>query len=222
MQELAAFGGVVKSGTCARMLMYLSAQVYCRRVDDRQDGLWPGPAWVSISSPEGGGTSMRIVRRGGRWVVDAVYVHGPEVTASVLQNVPVGKFDLVMNLVTLIFRGEETVIKYGGQEYPFLIPDEGEEPSLGLLREQAEGAPRELAIAGPARSREPLTRPDGSDPEEFYARVADAYREFAPQVRYPAIKMAEEADVPVTTVHRWIREARRRGKLPAGRKGKVG
>jgi hypothetical protein len=34
--------------------------------------------------------------------------------------------------------------------------------------------------------------------------------------------LAEESDVPVGTVHRWILEARRRGFLPSARQGRVG
>jgi hypothetical protein len=194
--------------------------------DGEEDG-WGGPAWISIASPEGGGTSMRIIRRGGRWVVDGVYVHGPEITASALKAIPVGRLDLVTNLMTkgtLYIYERETVMKLGDNAYPFYPLRDGvvEEPSLAMLREQARGAPRELRIPGPASDRGRLTRPDRSDPDKFYDRVAEAYREYAAQSRSPATKMAEEANVPVTTVHRWIREARRRGYLPAGRAGKAG
>jgi hypothetical protein len=87
----------------------------------------------------------------------------------------------------------------------------------------AADAPEHYDIpAGAPRQR--ITRPDRADPEQqqqFYRRVAMAYRQYA-QVRPPAPAIAEEAGVPVTTVHRWVREARRRGYLPPGRQGKVG
>jgi hypothetical protein len=77
-------------------------------------------------------------------------------------------------------------------------------------------------------TREPLTRPDGSDPDAFYQQVAEAYRDVAQTTPKVAKVLAEEASaatgtkVPVGTVHRWILEARRRGFLPAARQGRAG
>jgi transposase-like protein len=70
--------------------------------------------------------------------------------------------------------------------------------------------------------RAPLTRPDGTDPEGFSRRVAEAYNEAVQATPAPAPALAEEAGVPVVTVHRWIADARRRGALPPGRKGVAG
>jgi hypothetical protein len=71
-------------------------------------------------------------------------------------------------------------------------------------------------------NREPLTRPDGSNPDGFYRRVADAYRDVVQTTPKVAKALADEAGVPVGTVHRWILEARRRGFLPAARQGRAG
>lgn len=70
--------------------------------------------------------------------------------------------------------------------------------------------------------RQPLARPNGSDPDGFSRRVAEAYNEVVFATRRPAVALAEEAGVPVTTVHRWIREARRRGYLPPAKRGRAG
>jgi hypothetical protein len=70
--------------------------------------------------------------------------------------------------------------------------------------------------------RKPLTRPDGSDPDAFYRQVADAYREVLQTNRKVAVVLAEEAKVPVGTVHRWVLEARRRGFLLPARQGRAG
>lgn len=85
-------------------------------------------------------------------------------------------------------------------------------PNEGRAREAAhflEKAPR-------------LYRPTGSDPDGFYRAVAAHYRAHAALSGKPAARMAEAAGVPVTTVHRWVREARLRGHLPPGRQGKAG
>jgi hypothetical protein len=72
------------------------------------------------------------------------------------------------------------------------------------------------------RGHEPLARPDGSNPDAFYKQVAEAYRDVLPTTNKVAKVLAEEANVPVGTVHRWILEARRRGFLPSARQGRAG
>jgi hypothetical protein len=70
-----------------------------------------------------------------------------------------------------------------------------------------------------AKLRLPATNPK---PPKFYEEVAWAYRELSAQGNRPAMELAEANGVPVTTVHRWVKEARRRGFLPPGRKGRRG
>lgn len=65
----------------------------------------------------------------------------------------------------------------------------------------------------------PLSRPDGSNPDGFYRQVAEAYRDVLQTTPKVAKALAEEADVPVGTVHRWVMESRRRGFLPPGPPG---
>lgn len=62
----------------------------------------------------------------------------------------------------------------------------------------------------------------GEDPHEFSTRVAVHYRYLASISPHPAKLIAGQAGVPVATVHGWIREARLRGKLPPGHRGKAG
>jgi hypothetical protein len=69
--------------------------------------------------------------------------------------------------------------------------------------------------------RKPLRRPDGKNPDAFYAEVAQAYREYINNSNRPAVFIAEEAGVPVATARRWISEARRRGALPPGEQGRA-
>jgi hypothetical protein len=57
-------------------------------------------------------------------------------------------------------------------------------------------------------------------PDGFYGKVAAAYQRAVTEQQAPAQTIADVNDVPVTTVHRWTREARRRGFLqPARAKG---
>lgn len=203
----------------------------------------PVSLWWSLSRPDGGGMHIKVTAVDfDRWVITDVYVHGQALTATDLQAVPLTRLDLIMNLLGYwrdddrgktgsIMDGDviadvtnELASKAGyGPAVTFHDPEERgtEDPELADLRHLAEDAPPELPDL-PAVERPRLTRPDGTDPDGFAARVAAAYREYAPQTRAPALKIAEEAGVPVATVRSWIREARRRGKLPQGHKGKAG
>lgn len=68
-----------------------------------------------------------------------------------------------------------------------------------------------------------LEVPTGRDHgDEFYEELADRYGVAARWHRGPAGVLAEANGVPVTTVHRWVKEARRRGLLPPGAPGKAG
>lgn len=97
-----------------------------------------------------------------------------------------------------------------------------------LLRSIPVGRIENVANAEPVDAEQfrqqlvPLRRRQGEDPDEFTSRVAFYYRFFAAISSKPAKEMAEHVGAPVSTVHGWIREARMRGKLPPGKKGKAG
>lgn len=92
--------------------------------------------------------------------------------------------------------------------------DDDDGVTLGVLRAQVpERRPR-------SPRRKLLGRPDGGD--GFYERVAAAYRSATETSDTPAVVLAGENDVPVETMRRWIKEARRRGLLEPGRKGRAG
>jgi hypothetical protein len=92
---------------------------------------------------------------------------------------------------------------------------------LDLVADEMTATPAE-ALMRPGAPREPLERPDGTDPEMFYRRVAEAYMDILQRTTAIAPVIAEEADVPVGTARRWIQEARRRGFLAPARRGRAG
>jgi hypothetical protein len=73
--------------------------------------------------------------------------------------------------------------------------------------------------APPVKFEVPSTVPY---PDAFYAAVADAYRFLSLASTRPAVELADANDVPATTSRRWIKEARRRGLLAPGQKGRRG
>jgi hypothetical protein len=66
--------------------------------------------------------------------------------------------------------------------------------------------------------------PDPPRPDSFYEKVGEVYSKLAASgSRRPAQDIAEANGIAnVTTVHRWIREARDRDLLPDGQRGKAG
>jgi hypothetical protein len=74
----------------------------------------------------------------------------------------------------------------------------------------------------PMRSLHEWTELPGKKPDAFYKQVAARYRYYVAHGMAPAKEIAEDSDLPVTTVHRWIREARRRKLLePTSTRGRV-
>jgi hypothetical protein len=177
--------------------------------------------WISMPGPDGAdGLHVRPRERDGRLMITELYLHAAEITPEILRGLSVRRLEAELNAAPRL---------EPGQPYPMgaaVVADfvrstnDDTEPSLADLRSRAREQARQARPKEPDRPR--LTRPDGAAPEGFYPRVAAAYTEYAPQTRAPAKEMAAEAGVPVTTAHRWIREARRRGFLPPARKGKAG
>lgn len=67
-----------------------------------------------------------------------------------------------------------------------------------------------------------LQRPNGLLTDDFLRQLGTAYLELAIEGQAPAPAIARQTGAPVRTVHRWIAEARKRGHLPTGRRGRVG
>lgn len=66
-----------------------------------------------------------------------------------------------------------------------------------------------------------LEVPQGrSRPDSFYKSVAAAFSYMSVVSQRPAQDLADENGVPVTTVHGWVKEARRRGFLASGERSK--
>jgi hypothetical protein len=66
-----------------------------------------------------------------------------------------------------------------------------------------------------AWARLPKITGDGY-PDGFLERVAIAYGELARISDTPTLRLARENDLPPSTAHRWIKEARRRGLVGPG------
>lgn len=186
--------------------------------------------WVSMPHPGGEGTlHLRLQRADDdRFVVNAVYLEGPRMTYDVLRSVQPARLEALFEY----FRAKQADANAAGTSAltaEVLAADcvsvgrSDDNLTLGELRERGKKGTQTFSYGGPGQDiNRPLGRPDGTDPETFYRRVALKYRFTAARSRHPAVVMAEEANVPVNTVRTWIKEARRRKFLPAGERGKAG
>lgn len=162
------------------------------------------PGW---SYDDGTRVLVQAAKEGGRFSVTGLVILGRTVGSATLRAIPIARIESILN-----------------------HPDTAEQlkPSRAQPLTAALGPMlKRTALGGitrfhPPPERELLRRPDGSDPDTFYELVAAAYNEAIRTTPKPAPILAEEAGVPVPTVHRWIAEARRRGFLPPARQGRAG
>jgi hypothetical protein len=80
------------------------------------------------------------------------------------------------------------------------------------------------ATSGPKPQSDTLAPPSSRGySDEFYDHVADVYRAALARDARPVVSIMAEAGVPRSTAARWVKEARRRGRLgPARAPGKAG
>jgi hypothetical protein len=170
--------------------------------------------WVLWSRGTGGTTDGLMVyaqlwaeKEGDRGEIFQLAVSGRNLTTDRLRSIPVAHIQTLANTSTEFSPHIENT------------PQNTMGEAFDKFRQESN---RYIMAKALRKAHKPLTRPDGTNPDAFYRQVADAYRDVAPNNRKVAVVLAEEADVPVGTVHRWILEARRRGFLPSARQGRAG
>ncbi len=160
------------------------------------------------------------VRADGRLETAEVHLEGPpRLTGDTLRNVPLGQMEAWANgreredLIKRITKAEAKV-EQATDRWLTTVGDgeRGMVTLLGITLEQLRRHALRVRV------------PDGSKrPNSFYEKVAELYSTLAASgSRRPAAEIAEANQVPVTTVHRWIKEARARDLLGSGRRGKAG
>ena len=150
------------------------------------------------------------VATGGRLVLTGLRIDGSP-SADLLRAIPVGRIEAAANAqLAGVHDAIDTPPVLNPRARPVAPPvavDAGwetVEPALAVTR----------AVPGSTRTR--------GRPDVFYRQVADVYLDFAQDSPRPACDLADRHGVPVSTAHRWVKEARRRGFLPPGRPGKSG
>jgi hypothetical protein len=157
----------------------------------------------------------------GRLEIDGIEVPptGGPITGEWLRRVPLGRIEAQVNQAPLRDLVLATLAEGSAAVGVRWLTNE---QLLGMMA-TATVIPSKASAAVARRLRLRLQVPDGHRyPDSFYEKVAALYKDLAAQGGRPAAEIAKANRVPVTTVHRWIREARRRKLLPPGRAGKAG
>lgn len=170
--------------------------------------------WASYFSPqvpEGAMVLVRIGRQGKGNVLQIretrlVAVGEGEATSSLLRVIPWERIEAAINhpqhrehLDRLVKPGFVVADDVPGELMAYTIrPEPQKPPKLNLKVEVPEGYRK---------------------PDEFYRQVGELFLALASISSRPAQDIAEANDIKITTVHRWIREAKARGliALPSDR-----
>ncbi|MGW6263404.1 hypothetical protein [Streptomyces sp. NPDC055085] len=184
------------------------------------------PGWAEVAIPDVAPRILiKVAEKDGRWVVANLLVVGEVLDSATLKAIPVARIESLLNTRSV---GAALLMRQMGmtEDRPKWLSSyraEFKQVDDALASYfSSEPQPSAPSATGSPSRREPLTRPDGTDPESFYRKVAEAYNDAVRETSAPAKVLAEEAGVPPATVHRWIAESRRRGFLPPARKGRAG
>lgn len=151
-------------------------------------------------------TLMRASRNGDEWALTGLVILAGDITSTTLKGLKLGLTSASMRF-----------LEGGGK-----LQAEDLRQLTSRIEAAWTAAGGEVLPEWQATARPRLTRPDGTDPDGHARAVAVAYEESWRLGRAPGPTIAAEAGVPVATARGWIREARRRGHLAKGRKGRVG
>jgi hypothetical protein len=163
----------------------------------------PGPGWVVFSDPPELVHAHFTRDERGRWRVDGLYLAGPALDSGVLRRLSIPSWEARANAPEMQEQMERNSREPTAVEYRAAVA-------------------KHYGSVGRGRARLQVPPPPRAKPDVFYKRVADVYRELVGWTNRPAVELAEANGVPVTTAHRWVKEARRRGFLPPGQKGRRG
>jgi len=151
-----------------------------------------------------GGHPLAVVRD--LWVSDA-----SGLGARALRDLPITRIEAAVNQPLHAAAVRARAAPAGAPAEPFPWPT-GVPPAWWRAAPRAREAPP-VVLAVPERQPKP---------DSFYRAVADAFAHLTTTSTRPAAVLAEANGVPVTQVHGWVKEARRRSLLPAGERSRRG
>lgn len=175
-----------------------------------------GPGWARYFSSQLSDSGLIVLVRIGfprsreKWgdrsaplvIREAQFVSGDQLPARLVRKLPIERIHAAVNhpahylhLASAVSHSLFVEVPVGEGDWRSELPIVARPENPELVLDNAKGPQRK--------------------PDEFYERVANAYAWLVAQdTKSPARDLAEKNGVPVTTVHRWVKEARARGFLP--------
>lgn len=194
--------------------------------------------WVQANFPKIDGTIYLLFTKSlnGRLRVSEVHATNWKTPlAEVLRAIPLGRIEAFANSPEVSGVIRERIAEFGSAVdesfsdlWERVIPPTREEfaaenEALGM--DMGPGRwfgylpPRDFStfsVIEPRKDELKLDVPtDRKKPNTFYAEVAATFSRAASASKRPALLLADANGVPVSTIHRWVKEARRRGLLAA-------
>jgi hypothetical protein len=167
-----------------------------------------GGGWATHHTDTGPLVQLRFAERpDGRIGIAEVHVVGAEhVDGTDLRSIPLGRIEATVNRPG----ADRSVREHVHRSGPTYVPSAFAPTELAdVFDTKAVERRPSLRLKIPSSTRKP---------DNFYARVAELYTWLAGPggSRRPAVDIADANGTPVTTVHRWVKEARARGLLVGG------
>jgi hypothetical protein len=141
-----------------------------------------------------------------------VDIKNARVGARMMRDLPLGRIEAAINqpLVYEALSQYVSIPTAASIRFPDELPEPGSDP----------GDPPWWVTPPRSKRRAPrlkLRIPEGpgKKPDEFYRQVADRFTYLGTVSTRPASELAAANEVNVSTIHGWVKEARRRGLMPA-------
>lgn len=171
--------------------------------------------WSAWVKPGGHDVRVQVVEMRDRLVVGAVFIASPAgadgtldraISASDLRDIQLGRLENILNTPDI-----------GQAVRNALSAELTLDPCSATFAEASRRSSAVAVLAEPEslKLEVPMTFDKG---DEFYRRVAIVYARAAMTSNRPAVAIAEANAVEKTQVHRWLKEARRRGVVPQTRR----
>lgn len=174
------------------------------------------------SSPDGPVVRFRVADRGGRLVMTEVHLGNPDgVDVEQMREAPVSRIEAALNAPELADQVRSKIAageKRGATEADHAMKAAAPltDRSLPQITPHDLDVPEALSAHMDRRAYRIKGAAKRPKPDGFYERVAEVYGQAAAATRSPAQELARANGVPATTVHGWVKEARRRGLLAPG------
>jgi hypothetical protein len=178
--------------------------------------VWSGESWIEDNQMLRVRFAPTVDEPGAPIVIQEIWVSGQSMSGRSLRHLPLSRLEDAVNMPGIVDDVRAALMPTDAFSVPYPEPtwtDDDQRAGWDTVPPAKDATKR-------GRPGLKLSIPKGyGRPDSFYRDVARVYSLTNLISRRPANDIAEANDVPVTTVHGWVKEARKRGFLaPRDRK----